>query len=483
MKRFLSILLALTMVFAFASCKDKDTRWNEDSKKIEEEKEEREFVTLTWYAFGDQQLDMWEVLKEANEIIESEINAELELKIIPISSYSERMKMIMASGAEFDICFTSNWLNDYDDAAESGAYVDITDLISDDLYETMDKRCWDDMKINGKIYAVPNMQAMYTQLAVAVKADLVDKYDIDLSDVEHIEDIEPILQLLHEKEPSLYTYNNRWSTNPWTYDTYVDVSGGNGIFARRDTGEIINREETSEYVSGAKKLREWYQKGYIRSDFASNGDNNTADIIQGKYAVKVESHTPFKEHEDAFKYIYKTITKPHFTGVKSSALAISATSKNPERALELIELINTNKELCNILFHGLEGEHYDLDSNGKMVPVENSGYAQGSYWQFGNQFNSILTQGMDDDIWERTKTMNGKAEASAVTNFKLDTIDIAVDLANLISVNEEYSDFVTVLDYDTYKQDKASRQKTAGIDRIIREIESQMEDHLKRNKR
>lgn len=470
MKRILALLLICIMAFSLVSCGGGD---DADGKVI------------TWYAFGEEQPDMAKVMEAANKIIEPKLGVKLDLKFIPASAYDQRLKMMMASGAEFDICFTSNWKNDYLAAARDGGLLDITDLISEDLYGIMDDKYWDDMKIDGKIYAVPNMQVMYTQLAVSVKADLVEKYDIDLSGVEHIEDIEPVLELLHEKEPNLYTYNNRWSTHPWTYDISTDVSGGVGVPAHKVTGEILS-DGTPESKRGVEKIREWYQKGYIRQDYASaNNDNNVTDINQGKYAVMVQGYKPGQEQTDTVKYVYKTITKPHFTGATSTALGIGAGSKNPEKALELIQLVNTNKELYNIICYGLEGVHYDLNEEGKIVKKEKSGYAPNSDWQFGNQFNAILSEGMEDDVWERTKQLNDEALVSVTTTFKLDTEPIKNELAQMKSANDEFGDYVTVkpADYEKYKKDKEAALKAAGRDKVVKEIEKQMKAHVKASKK
>ncbi len=468
MKRILALLLVFVMLFSLASCKF--------GKK-------KDSNVITWYAFGDEQPDMAKVMEAANKIIEPKLGVKLDLKFIPASAYDQRMKMMMASGAEFDICFTSNWKNDYVSAARDGGLMDITDMISDDLYGIMDEKYWNDMKIDGKIYAVPNMQVMYTQLAVSVKQDLVEKYDIDLSGIEHVEDIEPILELLHEKEPNLYTYNNRWSTHPWTYDIQADVSGGVGISAHKETGEILE-DGTPEGKRGIEKLREWYQKGYIRQDYASsNNDNNPTDINQGKYAVMIQGYKPGQEQEDTVKYVYKTITKPHFTGATSTALGIGAGSKNPEKALELIHLVNTDKELYNIICYGLEGVHYDLNAEGKIVKKDGSKYAPNSDWQFGNQFNAILTEGMDDDVWERTRKLNDEALVSVTTTFKLDTEPIKNELAQLSAAHQEYSDYLTVKDYEKYTKDKEAALKAAGRDKVVEEIKKQMAEHVKNFKK
>ncbi len=465
MKKVLSLLLVFVFALQFVSC----------------DKNEKMVNTITWYAFGDEQPDMERVMEAANAIIEPELGVKLDLKFIPASAYDERMKMMMASGSEFDICFTSNWKNDYVSAARDGGLLDITDLISDDLYSIMDAKYWNDMKLDQKIYAVPNQQVMFQQLAVGIQTELVEKYDFDMESIEHIEDIEPMLEVIKKNEPNLFPYNSRWSHHPWTYDLQLDVSGGNGIRALRESGEIIEGT-LPEYDRAVEVMRDWYQKGYIRKDYASsNGDNNITDINQGKYAVIVTTWKPGIEQFDTIKYTYKTISKPYFTGATATALGIGAGSKDPEKALELIHLVNTNKELYNLICYGIEGEHYKFNEDGKLKKIENSGYDPATDWQFGNQFNAYVSEGMDESVWEETKRLNDESIVSVLTTFKLNTDPIKSEIAQINSVGAEYADFITVKDYSKYIKERDAALEAAGFDRVFDEINKQLKVHVKAN--
>jgi hypothetical protein len=64
--------------------------------------------------------------------------------------------------------------------------------------------------------------------------------------------------------------------------------------------------------------------------------------------------------------------RPRFTlSVTANSLtAIPATCKNPERAMMLIEAINTNVELFNLLCYGIEGTHWNWEDKEKNLIKE-----------------------------------------------------------------------------------------------------------------
>ena len=35
----------------------------------------------------------------------------------------------------------------------------------------------------------------------------------------------------------------------------------------------------------------------------------------------------------------------------------------------------------------------------KLKKIENSGYDPATDWQFGNQFNAYISEGMDETVW------------------------------------------------------------------------------------
>ena len=103
MKKFTAIALVAALICGMAGC---------NSKK-EEAKGGSDLPVLTMLMPFNQQKDLDMVVEKANEIIEPAIGAKLNMIFIDTGSYTEKMNMKLATKEDFDICFTSSWLNPY----------------------------------------------------------------------------------------------------------------------------------------------------------------------------------------------------------------------------------------------------------------------------------------------------------------------------------------------------------------------------------
>lgn len=471
-KRLIAIIcvlvLALTM---FAGCEKK----NSDGGITE----------LLWYIPGNAQPDQAAVMEEVNKILADKIGVKLDIQFIPSSAYSERMKMTMASGAEYDLCFTSNWLNDYKQAVDNGALYDLTDLIDEEILGVVPKRIMKGAEMDGRVYAVPNMQIMAQPLAVYARKDLLDKYGFDLQTVNHIEDIEPFLEMVKNGETGIFPIRTRWATSFWVNENWAEMQGC-GLWFNYNTHEFLPSFEVPEYKQYVNTMRDWYSKGYIRSDVSSVGDDTT-DSMQNKYAVQMTTYKPGQtgpENQTNCEYEHKILLTLRMseTACRSTMTGISITSKNPEKAYELIKLVNTDKELYNLICNGIEGKHYELTESGKIIPDEKSGYCPNCDWKVGCQFNALLDEGMPDDAWEQTIALNDSAETSPLSGFTYDDSETSLDISNVTAVMSEYSDFITVKDFDKYLSDYTAKLKEAGSDKLYDDIEKQVKAFLKENK-
>ena len=95
MKKKISLVLAAVMAvgcLSLTGCGKKD------------EATSGEITKLSWLLPGDQQPDMASVTEKINEITREKIGAEVEFTYIDTGAYTERMKMNMASGMDFDLC-------------------------------------------------------------------------------------------------------------------------------------------------------------------------------------------------------------------------------------------------------------------------------------------------------------------------------------------------------------------------------------------
>lgn len=439
---------------------------------------------ILWYVPGDVQPDQDTVMAEVNKILKEKIGVTLKIQFIPQSAYAERMKMIMASGAEYDLCFTSNWLNYYKQAVDNAALYDMTDLVekNPELYDVVPKRYIDGVKMDGRLYAFPNMQIMAQPLAVYARKDLLEKYNFDLQTVEHIRDIEPFLESVKKGEKGIYPFRTKWGPAMWVNEFWGEMQAI-GLWFNYETHEFKPRFEVPEYIDHVNTFRDWYKKGYIRSDEASAGDDTT-DSKQNKYAVQMSGYKPGQvapDNQTNCEYDYKVLlTLPMSEGCASATMTgISITSKNPEKAFEVIKLVNTDKELYNLICNGIEGKHYKLNEEGKIIPDETSGYCPNVDWEFGNQFNALIDEGMPDDVWEQTKMLNESAKMSPLSGFAYDDTETSLDISNLRAVMDEYKDYTTPANFESYRKNYEAKMKAAGCDKVYADIEKQIKAFLK----
>lgn len=472
-RKILTLMLTAAMAVSFASGCTKNEKTADGG-----------ITKLTWIVPVSEQADSAAVLTEANKIIEEKIGANLEMVFIDPSSYSERMKMNMASENAYDLCFTSNWLNSYESAVESEGLMDITDYISDNLKSLIPDYVLDQAKIDGKLYAVPNIQVMTHPCSLRIQRSLAEKYNLDTSTIKSINDIEPFFAQVKAGEPDVYPFRPTWGEGPWTRPVYEEVYNNSNVLIRKDgTGKLVIDYETPEYQEAVKTLRDWYQKGYIRSDVASAG-NDTAGWNARKYAADIATWKPGLEAIDkaqGYDYVYIPLHEPYMTrdGALQAMIGVGANSKNPEKAVELIELMNTDKDLYNLICYGIKDKHYTLDSENKITTIDNSGYAPGRDWVFGNQFNAYVSANADSDVWQKTEEMNENSIKSPLIGFTPDISSIRTELSQLSSVIDEYNYQMTgAYDPAEYWDDFVQKMETAGQKKVLEELQKQVDEFL-----
>ena len=474
MKKILSSVIALTAcVGVMAGCGNtQDTKTDEG-------------VTLSWLLPGDKPADLEIVQDEVNKIIEPEIGAKVEFRYIDSGSYTEKMNMAFSSQESFDICFTG-FVNPFDTTANKGAYMPLDDLLENTpkLKESIPDWLWETGKRDGSIYAVPNYQVCSGWFVPFVYTELIDECGLDLSAVKEPKDLEILFEKIKEKRPDLYPWRISSGITMFNQDKKEELTGG--VFINRDDSSLKVNEDVEETNHDAfDTIRSWYEKGYIRSDVASVSDDNL-DWVNGKYAIFQSTYKPGVEKELEIK-LGKPVTaimigKPYVTRTKCTAAmtAIGKTSKNPEKAIKLIELVNTNKDLYNLICYGIEGKHYTKLDDGTVRLDSNSGYFINASWKFGNQFNAYPLEGNSTDIWDQTIKMNEDAEKSPLLGFVMNTTPIHSAISQVSSVTSEYGGFLNgSVDYKQVYDEYVSRVKAAGVDRIKDEVQKQIDEYKK----
>jgi putative aldouronate transport system substrate-binding protein len=165
------------------------------------------------------------------------------------------------------------------------------------------------------------------------------------------------------------------------------------------------------------------------------------------------------------------------SGITATLSAISRTSAHPDKAVQFLNLVNTDKYLYNLITQGIEGKHYTKIDANFIRPIPNSGYAPNADWMYGNQFLAYFKEGQNISDWDDTMTMNRSAKPSPALGFAFDSVPVQTELASVSAVVKEYELSLSTGTVDPARvlPEFLDKLKGAGSERIIAEVQRQLD--------
>lgn len=456
---------------------------------------------LVWFVMGEKPADHDMVMEKANEIIKSEIGMELDLQYIDTASYQEKMKMKMASGDPYDLAFTG-YINSYQNAVEMGGLYDITDILKEVGFDNtvIPQLYFDTATVKGRIYGIPNAQVVSNPTCLMMDKTLHDEINADFPAIEKAacgaktyEDVENVASMIDElfakvkkARPDLHVFNP--SNDILKVIRYEDLVKGVSILKDGSTTKLEFLRDIKDYQLSIKKVREWYNKGYIRNDIASVGTGLSSAEEAKRIAVRIGTWKPGQEDTLRNKYgddqVIALLHSPYVFRDQplKTMTSVGANTKHPVEAVKLLKLMNTNKELYNLICCGIEGTHYTLNEDGRITVIPDTGYSKvvANAWIYGNQFNCYVRDTQPADVWEQTEKMNDSAKVSPMLGFVPNTDPVANELANVTNIEAEYNakaSFGTA-DMESYFEEKCKKEDEAGLQKILAEMQKQYDDFL-----
>ena len=244
--------------------------------------------TLVWVCLGEKPADHDTVMAKVNELLEPELGMKLDIQYIDGASFTEKTKMKMASGEPVDLYFTG-YVNDYQTAVSMGGLYDITEKMENikmadgstvKMSDVIEDYYIQSAMVNGKIYGIPCIQVISNPGCIVMNKKVADECGVDLDGLQkmalsntndetakaYMEKLTGELAKIKEKRPDLYTIN---PFNPARSN--IDEQLISGVAFRRDgtSDEIYIPDFMDSMKDAFKTTRDWYEKGYIRSDIAS----------------------------------------------------------------------------------------------------------------------------------------------------------------------------------------------------------------------
>ncbi|WP_122647290.1 ABC transporter substrate-binding protein [Enterococcus mediterraneensis] len=449
--------------------------------------------TLLMYLVGDKPDNYDKLIDNANKIIEKEIDAKLKIEFVGWGDWDSKMSTVVASGESYDLSLAQNYVVN----AQKGAYADLTELapkLAKDAYDQLPESYIKGNKINGKLYAFPVYGNVYGQQVLTFNKELADKYNIDISKVGNsYESATEVLKQFHEKDPNTAAFAIGQSFR--TGGNYDYPIGKDYPFAVKidESGspKIINQYQDQELIDNLKVMHEWYEAGLIPKDAATS--TQPYDLDKNTWFMREETQGPMDYGDTTLTNAAgkELVSKPLTEQLKSTTQAqmanyvVGNTSKNKEKAVELLGLLNSNPELLNGLVYGVEGEQWEKvgDNHVKLL----DGYKPNTHlaaWNTGNNMILYTPESVTDEmIKERDENIKNSVESPILGfNFKQD--NVKTEITNIANVMNRYvSSLCTgTVDPEETLPKLNDDLKTAGWDKVQKEMQKQLDEFLAESK-
>lgn len=436
--------------------------------------------TLVWYYVNDRGSDDGSVFGAANKIIGEKLGVQVDFNPIHSEEYTKKIQLKASAAERFDIVFTSDWLFDYRSNIEYGAFAPIENLIEKYAPQTnksIINKVWDAVTVGGHIYAVPNYQVAFRQKAIVFKKELVDKYSLkaEIDQAETMADFTPILQKIRANEPDIIPTTVTpyiWSGNFGDESLFFEDPLRNVPVGIDMDGNVLNLTENPYLqinLDNAALSRKWNSSGFYMSDIDIR-TNFTAEKNAGKVFMFDDVYKPGIEIDMQSRYGYpvyvKAIGIPVLTNDSACAAltAVSRTSADKVTAVKLIELLNTDKELYNLLVYGIKDRDYKKLSYNTVEILSDRRYSAYA-WAMGSQFNAFFIKGQNSNIWELTKKLNAEARKSPLLGKSIDTEPIKESITR---IRELYS-----------KLEISNASREDGYEQILGDYYGRIENDVK----
>lgn len=429
-----------------------------------------------------------------NAITREKIGAEVQLVLIQSASYKQQMTLMLSGDEQLDVMFASS--NMIPSAVSGEQIRDLEPLLEEygqGIKEALGEELLSCGYFDGTMYCIPsNTEVSLGMGYYTMRADLVEKYNIDVDAITTYDELTEVFQTIHENEPditvvapgsagySFMQYNCAWDK----LGDYFGVLDNCG----QDELKVVNLFETENYKTYLNVMRDWYQKGFISADVTNSTESGAAQMKAGTLFAYANSNKPGIDTQEELSTGCDVVGCQVLDTIKitnnNGQWCIPENSANPEKAMEFLNLMYTDSEIINLIAYGIEGEDYVVHEDGRIgypdgVDASNVGYSLSSVlWALGNQFNAYVWETNEPDIWEQTKAWQDEGLKSLAYGFVFDPTPVSNQEASVQNVYDQYRMSLEcgVVDPESTLEEMNQKLYAAGLQDIIDEKQAQLDE-------
>ena len=492
--------------------------------------------TLIWAMPFYEQTDTTKVLEKINALIDEKLPG-TKIKFLMDSSMGSKWSLWMAGDNQVDIAH-AGYVNDLQSEILKKSYHNLDELIKEyGPAIAAEKEKYPEQyatgAFNGSQYAIPNLQVYINdEITLEIPEALIDYIDTKALVKEawaNNKTTEKMYQIVDDylkkavasgkaesdyvaplmNIESMYRYFARrgyaFVGNTSVYTNPINVCYK--VFSPDGKVKFINFYETEEFKMFMKWARKWFQDGYISTDILSGdpGYGNRSPMLYADAHEMLKTDGSGVKFEEArlatlsnrYLVSLQSDKQKYVSNVQIGSLltynTIPSTSRNPEKAMQLLNLLRTEEgaDILNMICYGIEGEHFEKLEDGsiKAFDYRQQGMSDSKFgipnWMVGTHLNMLMVfpyeaeqkeLGLDyyDNVYP-------KYHRTDIAGLAFDFDSISNYYSQLATVLAEYQIQIisgAVADYETKYNEALKLMDTAGINEIIKELQKQTDAYV-----
>ncbi|NLK74178.1 MAG: extracellular solute-binding protein [Clostridiales bacterium] len=512
-KKLLLLLMVITMSTVLAACKsDKATGGKVDMS---------EHVEITYMTTGNKPTNgKTEIMMEKlNAILKEKVNATLKIYWIEWTDYMTTYNLTLAQNdGTVDLVGTAtDWLDAWPNV-KKGAFLELSEdmlkTYAPKTWESVPQEYWDMCKYEGEIYLIPeDNYAQWINHGFMYRMDWAKEAGL-ANGVHSWSDLGKYFQYIKDNKEGVIP----WDASGSGTTVYTTLSGGwisshtDDVFieglevplfygnSKDDLYTVVSPfYEGNELVEFAKTMKAWADAGYWRTDVLNYSGETREEFYIGHTGADQHHtqtwYTSVRPKMDetqpgsdvGFFYFGEETQNLVALSITHGAMAVASSSKNPERALMVYDLLRNDEECYRLFNYGIEGEQYIIKEDGTMDRPEG----------FDSDRDSIQTNfwwGRNDDLELLNSTWYNEGRAKMFEEYSkfaipypygqivFNTNNVKAQMSNLSDVYNNYMPriaFGKVDDAEAFVAEFRDALKAAGIEDVIKELQKQMDEFYK----
>lgn len=515
-KKLFAVLLVASMVLGLTACGAKGG--TSDHVKIV-------YMFTGSKPEGEAMTRFQEMNDQLNKILTEKCNAELEFYWIGWTDYLANYNLTIASAAQdgsVDLIGTaSDWLDAWPNS-KNGAFL----ALSEDMLKTYAPQTWASVpaenwelcKYNGDIYLMPeDNYAQWTNHGFTYRLDWAKQAGL-ANGVHSWEDMTKYFEYTSSNADALGikqswdsdgTQNTQLASG-WvaSHTNFVAIDGicSSALWGgtKNDLYTIVTPAytDTAMMVEFAKMMKQWDEMGVWKTDVLNNTTSTNRDDYRVGLVAAEQHHTqtwtdlvsPTASNtiyndpnaESGFFYFGEETQNVVALSITHGAMAVSAGSKNPERALMVYDLLRNDKDCYNLINYGIEGISYEVNADGyKQNPAsynpdtDNVGGA--TSWWWGR--NDALEIKSADRKWDSIEALYADYDKVKI-NYPYGQFipDVDAIQSKIDNCNEQFGNYMKQIAFGKYNgsaedivAEMQAALKQAGIEEVTAALQAQVD--------